>query len=229
MSIAFQGSVIEKHIEQATAALRSARYFEAEREAAKALNLAHDQCDFQRMERIIDHLAEARYRRLELALNVGTITIVDTLPEEEFAFEAGCYLVQPPLVGAHARRLRVAALDSEIPVAALCREPLTMLGLCPIVAIAGSATIRTKIDPPPDPDNPDLDWFIEALGLLGDSAIENLDPKATAVRRIEALLSRIDALPEHEGLHRCLQDACREAADARSDNDELAAKPDSRS
>lgn len=229
MSIAFQAGVIEKHIEQATAALRSARYFEAERAADKALKLAHDQCDFQRMERIIDHLAEARYRRLELALNVGTITIVDTLPEEEIAIEAGCYLVQPPLVGAHARRLRVAALDSEIPVAVLCREPSTMLGLWPIVAITGSTTIRTKIDPPLDPDNPDLDWFIEALGLLGDSAIESLDPKATAVRRIDALLTRLDALPEHEGLHRCLQDACREAADERSDNDEPAAKPDSRS
>ena len=229
MSIAFQASVIEKHIEQATAALRSARYFEAEGAADKALKLAHEQCDFQRMERIIDHLADARYRRLELALDVGTITIVDTLPEEELAIEAGCYLAQPPLVGAHARRLRLAALDSEIPVAVLCREPPTMLGLCPIVAIAASATIRTKIDPPLDPDNPDLDWFIEALGLLGDSAIENLDPKASADRRIEALLTRIDALPEHEGLHRCLQDVCREAADARSDNDDLAAKPDSQS
>ncbi len=229
MSIAFPASVIEKHIEQATAALRSARYFEAEGAADKALKLAHEQCDFQRMERIIDHLAEARYRRLELALDVGTITIVDTLPEEEIAIEAGCYLAQPPLVGAHARRLRLAALDSEIPVAVLCREPLTMLGLCPIVAITGSATIRTKIDPPLDTDHPDLDWFIEALGLLGDSAIESLDPKASAVRRIATLLTKLDALPEHDGLHRCLQDACREAADARSDNDEPAAKPDSRS
>ena len=47
---------------------------------------------------------------------------------EDMELEPGCYLVRPPLVGADARRLRLAAFEREIPVTVICREPRTQLG-----------------------------------------------------------------------------------------------------
>ena len=74
--------------------------------------------------------------------------------------------------------------------------------------------MRTKIDPPTDPDQPDLDWILDAIEALGDWAIQTMDPERPPERYLDELLSRIDAIPEHEGLHQCLEAACRTADDA---------------
>ena len=104
-------------------------------------------------------------------------------------------------------------VDAEVPAAVLCREPLTKLKLCPIVTI-GQVTIRTKIDPPKHWDRPTLDWFMAALEALGDAAIETLDRNADPIRLVDAILARLDALPDHEKLHQELAHACRETARA---------------
>jgi hypothetical protein len=119
--------------------------------------------------------------------------------------------VQPPQVGADARRLRVTAFEHGVAVAVLCREPLTQLKLTPVVAISPGSTVRAKVRPPKSADKPDLPWFIAALDALGVAAIESVDPTMPPSRRVDALLERLDALPEHEGLHHALQQACVEA------------------
>ena len=48
---------------------------------------------------------------------------------------------------------------------------------------------------------------------MGEAAAE-LDPALTVQKRVDALLTRLDAIPEHAGLHRYLEDSCREAADS---------------
>jgi hypothetical protein len=200
-------------MEKAQAALQQNAWFEAERLAQRALDVARLAKDFALMARITLPLQEARRQRLQLAWDAESLRIVDEPFGEEIRMEPGCYLVQPPMVGADARRLRLAALDQEVPVAVLCREPMTKLRLCPIVAI-GQVTIRTKTDPPKRWDRPTIEWFIGAMEDLGDAAIETLDRGVDAVRQIDALLARLDAWPDHERLHQALADACRAAAAA---------------
>ena len=147
---------------------------------------------------------------------------------EDMPLKPGCYLVQPPSVGADARRLRLAALRREIPIAIMCREPKSRMGLCPVVAI-GQVTVRARIEPPKDWDKPDHKWFVGAMEQLGDAAIEMLDTGLELDRQVDFLLAALDAVPDHEKLHQVLAEVCREAAkgfvpSAREDvlDDELA-------
>lgn len=206
-------STVHQVMEKAQAALQRNAWFEAEHLACRGLEAARSHRDFGLMARIILPLQEARRLRLQAALDVAAkrgVVVVDKPFAEEFRPEPGCYLIQPPMVGADARRLRLAALEQQVPVAVLCREPLTRARLCPIVAI-GQLTIRTKVDPPKDPDRPTLVWFAATMEALGDAAIETLDPGLGIVKQVDALLARLDAWPDHEKLHQALADACRAA------------------
>jgi len=220
MSPVFEPEQIDALMEEASQALAHTAYFQADRLARRGLLMARDADDFGRMARIILPLQEARRQRLQQALDVGSVTIVQMPIEETTPIEPGCYLIQPPQVGADARRLRLAAMEREIPVAVVCREPLTSLKLCPIVAISPGVTIRTKIDEPADPAHPDLPWFLEAMEALGDFAISSLDPALTTLKRIDALLNRLDTIPDHEGLHQALEEACRQALQEQAEQEE---------
>lgn len=202
---------IDELLKKAGESLDAGAFFEAERLADKALAMARQEQDFQRMSAILEPLAEARKQRTKRALDLGTLTIVQEAIAEDAKIKPGCYLIQPPQVGSDARRLRMAALANDIPLMALCREPLTQTRLVPVVAIGPGSTIRTKVPPPAVAAKPDLVWFIAAIEELGDCAIEVLDPTLPVIRRIDALLDCLNALPEHEKLHHALQDACREA------------------
>ncbi|MBL9150353.1 MAG: hypothetical protein JNM94_16820 [Phycisphaerae bacterium] len=206
-----QTKQIQQVMEKAQAALHRNAWFEAERLALKGLDLARVARDYALMARIVLPLQEARRQRLQLALDTKKVVIVDQPIGEEFRAETGCFLVQPPTVGADARRIRLAALEQEVPVAVVCREPKTRMGQCPIVAI-GQVTIRTKIAPPKNWDKPTMAWFVGALESLGDAAIETLDRSIDAMRQVDALLARLDAIPDHERLHQELADACKQAA-----------------
>ena len=131
---------------KAQQALSRNHWFEAERLCARGLDMARSEGDFNLMARIVLPLQEARRQRMQAAFDSRKISIIDEATSEERQLETRCYLVQPPLVGADARRIRLLALEREVPAMVLCREPKTQLGLCPIVAI-GQVTVRTRIDP----------------------------------------------------------------------------------
>lgn len=198
-------------MERAEAALRRSQWFEAERLAQRAAELARSQEDFALLARIALPLQEARRQRVLEAIGHRKVTMLQADITEEMPLKPGCYLIQPPAVGADARRLRLAALRREVPVAVMCREPLTRLGRCPVVAI-GQVTVRARIDPPQDWEKPDHAWFVEAMERLGDAALEMLDTGLELDRQIDYLLSALDAVPDHEKLHQALADTCREAA-----------------
>jgi hypothetical protein len=216
MSVTSQARTIDDLTRRAARAVERAQPIKAEQFAAQALDLARDDCDFDRMARIVPTLLEARRQQIDAAVDTGRMTILETPFTEEIDIEPGCYLVQPPLVGADARRFRLLAFSRETPVAVVCREPLARIGLCPVVAISGGITVRMKVDPPLDADAPDFDWFLDAMDALGEAALETVDPQVEVVKRIDALLTRLDAVPDYEGLHTCLQQACREAHEALS-------------
>ena len=104
----------------------------------------------------------------------------------------------------------MAGLEQEIPVAVVCREPLTMLKLCPIVAITPGKSFRATVVPP-DPEKPDLAWFVDAMKAIGDAAIQTIDLEKPATRRVENLMECLEAVPDHEQLHQVLEATCREA------------------
>ena len=185
--------------------------FEAERTAMRAIASARGERDYECMAATVATLMEARQRRLKAALNLKRITIIETPIGEDVQVSKGMYLVQPPQVGADARRLRLAAFEQNVAAAVLCREPLTRIKLLPVVAISPGSTVRAKVLPPRNLDKPDVPWFIAALQALGAMAIDSLDPSMSAERRVDALLERLDAGPEHEGLHIALQQACLDA------------------
>lgn len=208
---------IDDLMESASEALAKTNYFEAERLASGALAMAWQDGDYERMARIIMPLQESRRQRVQQAFDAGFVAVMDGDPiSEETVVEPGYYLVRPPRVGADARRLRVAGLNQEVPILVVCREPTTAIRLCPIVSTLPGTSYRTKIDLPEDPDQPDLSWFAGAIEMLGDTAIEDMDPARPVDKRIEYLMECLNAIPEHEGLHHALEVTCREAARAQA-------------
>ena len=205
---------VDELISAVETAVRKGDLFATERLAENALGAARQAQDFAAMSRLVDLLRNARAERLRLALETGRITIVDQPFDESIKIKTGCYLVQPPLVGSDGRRLRMLALNAQVHAAVLCREPLTRTRLVPVVAISPGSTLRTKVPPPNDAANPELDWFADAMLELGDTAIASLDPTLPVTRRIEVLFDDLDALPEHPGLHQALIDAFAEARKA---------------
>ena len=83
----------------------------------------------------------------------------------------------------------------------------------------GQVTVRTRIDAPKKWEKPELAWYIAACEQLGDAAIETLDRTAEPARQVDALLERLDAVPDHEKLHQALAEVCKEAAQYYADGE----------
>lgn len=204
---------IQDLIDTSVGALSREAWFEAERLLDRALSMSHGRHDFEGMIEIVEHLKTARMARRKDSLGArAAVRLIDDCVTDTMNLERGRYMIQPPLVGADARRLRLLALSREIPVAVICREPMTQLGQTPIVAIGALGSIRTRIDSPDDPDKPNASWFRGALDALGAASRELINPDKSVDRRIEAILGCLDTIPEDDLLHDMLVAACREAA-----------------
>jgi len=228
-------------MERASAALVERRYFDCERHCLEALELAHQQPDYERMARICLPLQEARRQKRDQAADSRRIFVVDDQLPAPDQLRAGCYLVKPPRVGLDGRMLREMCEKKDIPAIVITREPTTRTGFWPIVAL-GPITIRTRIGPPPaetrpttkprkkkatepvepapvsaatapsaDDVLPPVEWFLAAAEVLGDAAIASVDPARPAYARVEDLLMRLGTVPDHEKLHQRLAEACMQA------------------
>jgi hypothetical protein len=223
MEPALATAAIDELMERACEAIASAQYFDAERLCLRSLRAARSSLDFERMARIVLPLQEARRQKRESALDAGVIAVVgepDDLPKP---MVAGCYLVQPPMIGRDARSLRDTLDRRGTPASVLAREPLTRKGKWPIVGV-GPMVIRTQIAPPwpldrvetspsKDADNrlPSVEWFACASEALGDAAIAALTEGDHPQYRVDDVLDFLEAHPEHEKLHQELAAACRAA------------------
>ena len=204
---------LETMLGRSEEALKNSEWFEAERLALKALEAGREVEDFEFMARVTLPLQEARRQRTLMAIDASkTVRILEHV-EPEPEIEPGIVMVRPPAVAADARRLRIAALQQEVPVLVLRREPETQMGLCPIVAI-GRITVRVRIDGPKNPEKPTAKWVLSALEQLGDGAMDTVEENANnPLSVIDAILARLDSVPEHERLHQELAEACRKIAD----------------
>lgn len=228
---------IDALMEKASRELVSGDYFAAERSCVAALDKAFIAADYARMARILLPLQEARRQKRDLAFDTGAVYLVTGEIPSGRQLKAGCYMVAPPRVGVDGRALREAADRKGVPVIVVVREPTTREGLWPIVMI-GPVTIRTKV-PAPTPAStstrskkvaepaappasasfdaaaeplPSPQWMLEANEALGDAALEQVPQSAAPEARVEAVLDRLRAHPDHEKLHQRLEEACRQAA-----------------
>lgn len=223
---------VDRLMERASAALEKMHYFEAERLALRALVRAHGRFDFERMSRIVLPLQEARRQKRQLAVESGWRALLASMAELGAAREVpmpGCYLLQPPLIAADARGLREAADAAGVPVLVVTREPLTLEGKWPVVAVgpgaAGGVSVRARVDPPVSLERvegrvtkdsygqgwelPRAEWFEGAAEAMGDAAIAKLRAEDPAAWRVEELMEYLDAHPDHEKLHQRLEENCR--------------------
>lgn len=222
---------IDRIMERASRALEKTDYFLAERLALESLHRAHEQHDFERLARIVLPLQEARRQKRQLATDVvleagGNVPIVADPEFIESDPVPGCFLFQPPLIGADARAYREAANAADVPVFLLTREPLTRDGLWPIVSV-GVVSVRTRVAPPwslvrlergmtrdevrPETHTVPLTWFELTAERLGDSAIARLNPDDPAAWQVDDLVGFLDAFPDHEKLHQRLEEAALRA------------------
>jgi hypothetical protein len=221
------GKTIDGVMEQCSQALADADYFGAEQLALKGLKKAYAVRDWERMARICLPLQEARRQKRHEALDSGVVRVVRALPSGK-ELVAGCYLLEPPLIGAEARGVRALAEKKKIPVMVLTREPTTSKGLWPIVAAGEDFSIRVQVTPPggdpgpvvgfrnvsPPTVPPPGSWMILAEEKLGDAAIAKLRAGDPPAHRAADLLEFLEVIPEHEKLHQRLADECRLAAGA---------------
>ena len=203
------GSKIDAQMDAASKALQEGRYFEAERLSRDALEKAHQAEDYERMARITLPLQEARRQKRLLAVDTDRIFRMNEM-DEEAALEAGMYLIEPMLVGAHGRDLRDRADSMEVPVLVVVREPQTRMGLWPIVMI-GPVTVRTQVRPPAG-DKPDAAWMTATSEALGDAALE-MSTGRDAADYVDVLMDALGTIGDHERLIQELANACRAALD----------------
>lgn len=202
---------IQTQVDKGLDALREESWFIAESHLLKALIASRGRDDWEGMIEITDGLRQSRCGIRRQALVRGSVRLCNEGSTETMAISTGRYLVEPPLVGADARRLVQSGRDNQVAIAVVCREPLTRSGLVPIVAIAPGTTIRVQIDPPSNERKPTTAWFKNAMESIGDAALDTIDPTKAVDRRIDAILGTIDAIPDHEALYEALSETCREA------------------
>ncbi len=217
---------IDSTMERASTALVSAAYFQCERFCLRALADAWRARDLERLARICLPLQECRRLIRQQAVDAGaagSVVVLSASSDFPARPAAGLYLVQPPLIGADARRLRELLWSRSIASFVLAREPMTQSRRWPIVAI-GERSYRVQVEPPAGvkwtgqgvrrdeaAGVPSAPWFLAAGEALGDAAIAGVDAKLPAVWRVEDLLIALDAFPDHEKLHQAIAEACRVA------------------
>lgn len=192
---------------------------------------------FDRLARLATIARAARAGALDQMLSFDRCETLGGRERLAGAPPPGCLLVQPPMIGADARAIRLDAEAARVPVLVLAREPLTRDARWPVVTVSpgitwpderrrapGGVSIRARVDPPiplarletsPTRDEaptPPASWFAGALRALDEAALERFEPEAPGVHRARTLVELIDAHPYASALYDALIDACHEAA-----------------
>lgn len=212
---------VDRLMIEAAAALEATHPIACERTAHEALQLAHQAQDYERMSRIVLLLQEARRLRRQAATDVKKVMRLSSYGDLEplltggKPIKTGCYLIEPPLVGADGRELRERALAEGVAVFVIVREPETRLKHWPVVAV-GATTVRARLTPPKKIDST---WMQQAGEALGDAGMTMVDFEECPADRADHLLQIVTTIVDHEKLHQAFTQACAEAAR------ELAANP----
>lgn len=157
----------------------------------------------------IQNLSVARSKKAKHAHNGKHVQIINNAQELDGAKEDGRYLVQPPLVARDASLLEGSLRSRGFSSVVCCREPVTSLGCCPIVALGSGVTVRVQIDEPKNPKKPTCAWFDHAIEELGHHVIESMNLDSPTLRQLDILVAHFSAIPTHTPAYRLAIDLCR--------------------
>lgn len=217
---------VDNLMERASEALVKTQYFETIDLCLRALQRAIHKKDWEHVTRIVMPLQEARRQVRQVACDAGKTFVLRTLPARGTALEAGCYLLEPPLIGLDGKTFREFARARKVPVLVLVKEPTTSAGKWPVVAVGTgqfeNVVARVQVEPPAGlagysgaladaKVSPDAAWFMAAQEAVGDAAIRKVRSEWPAAHRVEDLAEFLDAVPDHEKLCQALGAAAKEA------------------
>jgi uncharacterized coiled-coil protein SlyX len=187
-------------------------WFKAESDAIAAIAVGRASQNWEILATEIERLLEARTQRANAAHNGKKVQLVRSTEEAEAMKGGGRYLVQPPLVARDAALLDNALKSSGVSSVVACREPVTSLGMCPIVALGSGVTVRIQVKEPDNAQKPTCAWFDAAIEELGNHVIEQLNATATEQRQLDYLLAHLSAIPTHVATYRAAIERCNTLA-----------------
>ncbi len=187
-------------------------WFKAESNAVVAIDRARSTSNWQDLSVEIGNLSHARIERAGAARNGKRVQIIQNNEESEVVHEGGRYLVQPPLVARDAALLDNRLKSEGVSSVVVCREPVTSLGLCPIVALGSGVTVRVQVEEPKNPKSPTCGWFDHAIEELGDHVLEQINHDSPVQRQLDYLLAHFSAIPTYMRIYHCATGLCNTLA-----------------
>ncbi len=183
-------------------------WFKAEADAVQEIDNARSSSNWEALGVQIDCLLQARQERSKHARNGRGVRVIQSSEDVDSVKDGGRYLVQPPLVARDAAILDGAMKTRGFSGMVACREPVTNLGFCPIVALGSGVTVRVRVEEPKNPLKPTCDWFDNATNELGKHVLEQLDTETTDQRQLDYLLAHLSAIPMHVPTYRAAIRLC---------------------
>ena len=163
----------------------------------------------------VEVLRKAQKDRVKSSKNGRRVQIIDDHQACERVSKDGRILVRPPLVGRDAANLQESLDKRGYSTVILCREPRTQVGLCPIVTLGATTTVRSQVEEPKNIDAPTAEWFDFAVGELGRTVVERVDTLATNDRKLDYLIGHLNAVPSCDKLYCAIVDICNALIEAK--------------
>ncbi len=181
---------------------KQAAWCKTETGAVTKIDSARSAQNWSQLASEIKSLQKARIERAIEAHNGKRVIVVQKSAEGEIPVEGGRFLITPPLVARDAAILNNAMKNAGVAAVVACREPVTSLGLCPIVALGSGVTARVQVKEPKNPNKPTCAWFDHALDELGQHVLDQLDEGAPLERQLDFLIAHFSAIPTYSDCYK---------------------------
>ena len=183
-------------------------WFKSEANAVIAIDATRASKNWSALAEEIQNLSAARIEKVKQAHNGKSVQIIDNAEDLDTVKEDGRYLVQPPLVARDAALLEGSLRSRGYSSVVGCREPVTGLGCCPIVALGSGVTVRVQVEEPKNPKKPTCAWFAPALEELGHHVIESMNLESPTLRQLDYLIAHFSAIPTYTHAYRLAIEIC---------------------
>jgi hypothetical protein len=183
-------------------------WLKEEASAVVAIDSTRASKDWKALATEIQNVSTARSKRVKRAHNGRGVRVIDSTEEFDSTKESGRYLVQPPLVARDASLLEGSLKSRGFSGVVGCREPVTSLGLRPIVALGSGVTVRVQIEDAKNPKKPTCAWFDHALEELGHHVLESMNPNSSTLRQLDYLIAHFSAIPTFTPAYRLAITLC---------------------
>jgi hypothetical protein len=183
-------------------------WFRAEKAAIVKIDAARSVMQWEKLAAALEDLCRARQACANAAHNGKKVQVIESMEYVDAIRSGGRFLVRPPLVGKDASLIEHALKGKGYSAIVLCREPVTKLGLCPIVSLGSGVTVRTQVEEPVNPDKPSCGWFDGVVQEFGAYVVGNIDENATHQRQLDNLLAHLSAVPSHGEAYRIAIKLC---------------------